>query len=241
VQAEDFGRLPPAPREIPLAARLLIRLRQSEGALALWALLALAGSALAANTDWRSLLFTGTVERASGRVVRVERGNWQELEKEVSKASFEFERGGATEAGASYFVGAGPEVGEVVRIEYPVAHPSITRIEGGRTAPLSRWMLTALIPFGAFPLLLIRVGWRRSNRILKGMGAGKVSLGGSPPGLVDAETGELLFHPSVLPVGLEVGLDGAWRVDSSSRLTRPVVFLLVAGGALSLLIRGFFE
>jgi hypothetical protein len=58
---------------------------------------------------------------------------------------------------------------------------------------------------------------------------------GSFSGLVDASTGQALAPLEDVPPGVEVGMDGAWALDSGSRLTRPAILSALGAGSVALL------
>ncbi len=53
--------------------------------------------------------------------------------------------------------------------------------------------------------------------------------------------GEVLLSLADLPRGVEVGMDGVWSLDSSSRLARPPVLSALGTGALGWLAWTVFE
>jgi len=194
---------------------------------------------LATNADWRSFLFlVGESDSAPGRVTGADLLGYQEGDRDVYRSPFEFTRSEQSEAGASYFVGAAPRVGEEVTIEWPSSWPAITRIRGGRTAPLHRGALFVLI-FPVVALLMARAMWNQAGMFLEGLRIGVPSRKGEPSGLVDPETRELLAKAGDLPRGLELDEEGGFRLALPLRLVRPGIILVLAAGSLFLLIRGF--
>ena len=240
MQANDLARLSPPPRRIPLTVGLVCRLPRLETPLRVLILGVLISWPFTANADWRSFLFMNGVMSAPGRVVGVERRDWQEGNRDVFKVNYEFARGGKIERGSSHFVGASRQIGDGVTIEWPASFPQITRIKEGRTAPLPSTVLLVLL-FPLFGLLMMRVAWRGATNMVAGMSMGVAARKAGDSGLVDPITQKPWVALGFLPRGLEVGFDGAWEVSSFSSLLKPGATLLLAGAAVYLLITGFLQ
>ena len=240
MQSADLLRLQPPARDVPGEVRLFLRLARLEGLMFFLALTALLAAVVVPNTDWRGFLFAGAVEAVKGTVVNAEERGYQEGKQTVSRVYFEFERGGKKESGNSHFVGSRPRIGEEVRVEWPRDHPEVTRIEGARTGPLHRGAL-AVFFFPLFVLMMTQAAWRMASIAIHGMRDGVPSSKANPPGLSNASTGEVLLSLEDLPRGVEVGMDGNWSLDSSSRLARPAVLSALGTGALGWLAWTVFE
>ena len=234
MQSADLARLQPPGRDVPFGVRLFVRLARIEGLMFFLCLTALLSAAVVPNTDWKWFLFLGAVDGAEGRVVNAEDRGWQEGKQTVSRVYFEFERGGRKESGNSHFVGSRPRIGDTVRIEWPRDRPGLTRIEGARTGPLHRGALAVLF-FPLFTLMMTRASWKMGSLVIRGMREGVPSVKGQPPGLVDGSTGEPLALLPDIPPGVAVGMDGAWALDSGSRLARPGILSALGAGSAALL------
>jgi hypothetical protein len=234
MQSADLARLQPAPRDVPFGVSLFIRLARIEGLMFFQFVTALLSAAVVPNTDWKWFLFLSGVEGTLGRVVNAEDRGWQEGNQTVSRVYFEFERGGKKESGNSHFVGSRPRIGDTVRIQWPRDRPGVTRIENARTGPLHRGAL-AVVFFPLFALMMARASWKMGTLMVRGMREGVPSAKGQPSGLVDASTGQALAPLEDVPPGVEVGMDGAWALDSGSRLTRPAILSALGAGSVALL------
>ena len=240
MNAEDLSRLQPPPRDIPLEVRVLVRLARVEGAMFFVILGALLGWAVVPNTDWRAFLFLSATEGTRGVVVNAEERGFQESKKTVWRVHFEFDRGGKRETGNSHFVGTRPRIGEEVVIEWPRGRPHLTRIADARTAPLHRGAL-AILFLPLFALMMTQAAWKMASPVIQGMRDGVPSAKEKESGLVNPATRELTAPTGSIPDGVNVGFDGAWTVDSSARLTRPVVMAGLASLSASLLGWALFE
>ncbi len=240
MRPEDLARLPPPIRELPLAVGWFVRLARIEGAMLFVILSSLVAWATAPNTDWRSFLFWNGAESVKGRVVNTEDRGWLEGKKAVSRVYFEFERGGRKETGDSHFVGSRPRIGDEVGIEWPRDFPNLTRIQDGRTAPLHRGALAVLF-FPLVALMMAQASWKGASPVLQGMRDGVPSPNPTVPGLMEPLTQAILAAPKDIPSGVEVGFDGGWALDSSSRLTRPAIMASLAAAGVAMLGRALFE
>lgn len=234
MQSADLVRLQPPGRDVPSPVRLFVRLARIEGLMFFLSLTALLSAAMVPNTDWRWFLFLGAVDGAFGQVVNAEERGWQEGNQTVSRVYFEFERGGRKETGNSHYVGSRPRIGDQVRIEWPRDHPGVTRIEGARTGPLHRGAL-AVIFFPLFILMMTQASWKAASALIRGMREGVPSARAKVEGLVDGSSGEPLALIEDIPTGVEVGMDGAWALDSASRLTRPGILSALGAGSVAIL------
>ncbi|MBX7184577.1 MAG: hypothetical protein K1Y01_05460 [Vicinamibacteria bacterium] len=240
MQSADLLRLQPPARDVPGDVRLLVRLARLEGLMFFLTLTALLAAIVVPNTDWRGFLFAGAVDGVKGTVVNAEERGYQEGKQTVSRVYFEFERGGKKESGNSHFVGSRPRIGDEVRIEWPRDHPEVTRIEDARTGPLHRGALAVLF-FPLFVLMMTQAAWRMASISIQAMRDGVPAPKANPPGLASPSTGEVLLSLEDLPRGVEVGMDGVWSLDSSSRLTRPSVVSVLGAGALGWLAWTVYE
>lgn len=240
MRLEDLTRLAPPPRDLPLEVRLFVGLVQLEGAMFFVILSALLASAVAPNTDWKSLLFMKGVEGTVGRVTNAEERGWLEGKQKVWRVRFEFDSNGRKETGDSHFVGSRPKIGDEVRVEWPVGFPRITRIEDARTGPLHVGALAVMF-FPLFALMMAQASWRTGSGVVRGMRDGVRSAPAKEPGLADPATGEILARLEAIPHAVEPGLDGGWMLESASRMTRPAVMAGLAGASVALLAWTLFE
>jgi hypothetical protein len=240
MRTEDLARLPLPIRELPLVVWWFVRLQRMEGAAFFVILSCLLAWATVPNTDWRWFLFWNGEEGSKGRVVNAEDRGWLEGKKVVSRVYFEFERGGRKETGDSHFVGWRPRIDDEVRIEWPRDFPHITRIEDGRTAALHRGAL-AILFFALLALMMAQASWKGASPVLQGMRDGVPSTDPKEPGLVEPLTKAMLARIENIPRGVEVGFDGTWALDSSSRMMRPAIMAGLAAGSAAMLGRALFE
>lgn len=175
----DPARLPPPPRQVPLGLRLQVLLGGPLGLLG-W-LFAAFGSlfpwVFVPMADWSFVRFRGPTGDAQGQVESAEKTGAKENNRRVWKVGYRFtDPAGVERTGASFALGQAPDPGTPVRVEFLLADPGVSRIEGLRMAPFSPWVsLVALFP--AAGLLLALAGLRRGLTAVALMAEGELGLG----------------------------------------------------------------
>lgn len=89
--------------------------------------------------------------------------------------------------------------------------------------------------------MMTQASWKAASVLIRGMREGVPSAKGKIHGLVDASTGEPLALIEDIPSGVEVGMDGAWALDSAARFTRPGILSALGAGSVALLVWTMLE
>lgn len=181
----DWPRLAPAPREIPLGARLGIRigdaLAQAGFAFLLFGLVPMVlffGRSDIAGL-WR---YRGELETTTGRVTAVERtrasegGGKHRKGTPIQRVEFEFERAGERLSGVSYGAVRPPELGAAVPVEMPAGEPGFARIRGMRSELFGAETLFVLL-FPAIGLIVLAQSQRQASKQLALARGGRSTLG----------------------------------------------------------------
>ena len=98
-----------------------------------------------------------------------------------------------------------------------------------------------MIFFPLFILMMTQASWKAASALIRGMREGVPSARAKVEGLVDASSGEPLALIEDVPTGVEVGMDGAWALDSASRLTRPGILSALGAGSVAILAWAMLE
>jgi hypothetical protein len=175
----DPARLPRPPRLVPLGLRMQVLLGGPLGLIG-W-LFAAFGSifpwVFVPMADWSFVRFRGPAGDAQGEVVSVERTGAKENDRRVWKVGYRFtDPAGVERTGASFALGREPAAGTPVRVEFLLADPGVSRIEGLRMAPFSPWVsLVSLFP--AVGLLLALGGLKKGLTSVGLLAEGELALG----------------------------------------------------------------
>lgn len=109
--------------------------------------------AFAGNADLSAITFRGPHEIAEARVLSVEPTGASEGGSRVQETRYEFSVAGRRVDGRSYTLGATPQPGALVEVEYDADNPERSRIPGMRRALFGPWLILVAI----FPLVGLAV------------------------------------------------------------------------------------
>lgn len=115
-----------------------------------------------ANADLSFITLRGELERARGRITRVEKTNASENETPVIASHYEYSVAGKPFQGIAYTSGESRSVGETVEVEFKPTEPDVSRIPGMRRAMFSPFVLFVAI----FPLIGLAI-------VFGGLGRGR--------------------------------------------------------------------
>jgi hypothetical protein len=175
----DASRLPGPPRQVPLGLRLQVLLGGPLGLIG-W-IFAAFGSifpwVFVPQADLSFVRFRGPTGVAEGVVVGVGKTGAKENNRRVWKLTYRFtDPAGVEREGASFSLGQEPDAGGPARVEFLLADPGVSRIEGLRMAPFSPWVgFVALFP--AVGLLLALGGLKQGLTSVGLMAEGELARG----------------------------------------------------------------
>lgn len=162
--------LPPPPRDLPIALRLVLLLR---GGLAVagWLVLGLGGAlavAIGANAEPWNDPFAGA-ERAYARVVATETTSVRVNKRTVHAVRFEWPAAAPRHRGVSYMDGQPPATGSTIAVRWLPGEPPQACAVGMRSAPLPRAArFVYVLPVLGLALLVVGAArGRRQIRLLR--------------------------------------------------------------------------
>ena len=116
----------------------------------------------AANADLSFMTMRGELQRATGRVTRVEPTGASENKTPVIASHYQYSVAGRPFEGVAYATGQSRTVGETVEVEFTPADPEVSRIPGMRRGMFGPFVLFVAI----FPLIGLAV-------VLAGLSSGR--------------------------------------------------------------------
>lgn len=171
--------------------------------------------AFVGNADFSFLTFRGAMERAAGKVTRVEATGASENDTQVMANHYEFSVAGRAFTGTSYTTGNGASEGEEVTVEYAPDNPERSRIAGMRTAQFGPFVLFVTI-FPAIGLLFLAFGVRGGLRRSRLLGTGYFTTGK----LIDKEPTNMTVNKQrVYELTFEFTTRDGRRAEAKARTT----------------------
>jgi hypothetical protein len=179
--ASQLQSIPPAPRHIDWFTKgtvLLGGFHQQFG----WAFFSMGllfTWIFVGNSEWRDLLSwtSGPWETVSGEIVECVSIGAHENDEQIYRCYFRFSFNGVDRSGSVYYSASlQPEPGTSIEVEMATRNPSYVRVEGGRTAPFSRWVGVVMV-FPLIGLSFLMLGFRSNLRYLRLLSWGQVGSG----------------------------------------------------------------
>lgn len=175
----DPARLPRPPRLVPLGLRLQVLLGGPLGVMG-WLFAAFGAIfpwAFVPMADLSFVRFRGPAGQAQGQVVGVEQTSARENKRTIWRVLYRFtDPAGVERAGASYALGQEPAAGGPAPVEFLLADPGVSRIEGLRMGPFSPWVCVVAI-FPAIGLLLALGGLKKGLTSVGLLAEGELAVG----------------------------------------------------------------
>lgn len=115
------------------------------------------------NSEWAKSSSWGTLEPHTGRVTSVSPTSLLENKQPVYEYGYTYTVDGNTYEGESYLSEKSFHEGQEVTILYRPGKPSVSRIEGTRSAPFNKWVISLLL-LPLVGLALILYGFRKNMK-----------------------------------------------------------------------------
>jgi len=177
----NFERLLPPPRRVPPGLQLYALFGDSTGRVG-WFVLALSSLfcwPFLLRTEIAPFFLRGPVGTTSGQVTSVTETGSSENDETILAVAYSFRVGDdQPHSGRSYVTGSAATVGDRVTVEYAEGAPQVSRIQGMRSAPFGKVVLSVLI-FPAVGVLLVWVSLSaglKQLRLLRGGRVGEARL-----------------------------------------------------------------